>query len=68
MVKLPHGLEFLLSRLILDGSLVKIPVPDLGVLTANGGAVEVSLFEAYLLTEVGKDLVDRLVAAEPLDP
>ena len=68
IVKVPHGLEFLLSRLILDGCVVKVPLPEFGVLAADLGVLRVPLFDAYLLTEVGKDLVDRLIAAEPLDP
>jgi hypothetical protein len=62
VIALPGGLEFLLSQLILDGCLVKLPSSEIGV-TLPGG---LPLVEVYTLTDSGVELVDRLVAAKPL--
>jgi hypothetical protein len=64
IIALPGGPEFLVSRLILDGCLVKLPPDEIGVMLPGG----LPLIETYALTELGVELVERLIAAEPLDP
>jgi hypothetical protein len=65
-VGLPFGLEFLMSKLILDGHLVKVPLSDLVQPGTEVTPVQ-RLVEIYLLTESGLALVERLIAAEPVE-
>lgn len=66
-VSLPAGLEFLVSQLILDGCLVKVPQHKFNA-TFSGSMYELApLTETYALTGPGIELVERLVAAKPLD-
>ncbi|WP_426505410.1 HNH endonuclease signature motif containing protein [Dactylosporangium sp. McL0621] len=62
-VTLPAGLEFLMSRLVLDGCIIKLPATEIGVVLPGG----FPLVEVYVLTEPGVTLVEQLIAAEPLD-
>jgi HNH endonuclease len=78
VIALPFGLEFLMSKLILDGCLVKLPYAELAKLPPSqiglvppgglGGAATGSpLVEYYALTATGVELVNRLVDANPLE-
>lgn len=69
-VSLPAGLEFLMSQLILDGCLVKVPQQETnGTFTISGsfGASLSPVTEVYALTASGMELVERLIAAKPLE-
>jgi hypothetical protein len=59
---LPFGQEFLLSYLIRDGHLVRLPVPDFGLQLSSF----ITVFEAYALTDTGMLLVEQFVKGEPL--
>jgi hypothetical protein len=69
-VSLPAGLEFLMSKLILDGCLRKVPRQEIG-LTFSGSAGSVyemaPVVETYALTSLGMQLVMRIIRAEPLE-
>jgi hypothetical protein len=69
-VSLPAELEFLMSQLILDGCLVKVPQHEFN--TTFSGSFGSSykpapLIETYALTGPGIELVERLIAAKPLE-
>jgi hypothetical protein len=78
VIALPFGLEFLMFKLILDGCLVRLPLSELAKLSPSqiglvppGGLSSPTagspLVEYYALTDSGVELVDRLIAANPLD-
>jgi hypothetical protein len=56
------GQEFLLSYLIKDGHLVRLPSPEFGLLLDG----YLNIIEAYALTDSGIQLVEQFIKGEPL--